>query len=168
MKKLALALAVVGVVSCGCYMAVTPDGNLALVAQPSLAYIPGTSIQVVNGMDDVMYYGGYYWRFQNGMWMRSNYWNSGWAAHHDVPSVFLGIPSHHPSYHYVKRHPHYRAPSPAPKIAVPAHQPQQKVIVPAHQPPKHVAPGNPHKSGGPAKKPQKKPAKPDDEKKSKK
>jgi len=127
-KMVCVVLALAALVTSGCFVAVTPAG-VAVGVEPTLAYIPGTPIQVVsNAADDVFFYGGYYWRVHNGIWYRSSFWDRGWVVWHDVPHVFLSIPPTHPKYHVVTHHPLYKpssgppvikhtpAPAPAPVI----------------------------------------------------
>lgn len=119
-----LVLAVIALIlgATGCFVAVTPAG-VAVGVEPVLTYIPGTEIQVVsNAPDDVFFYGGFYWRFYNGVWYRSRYWNHGWVIWHDVPHVFLQIPPTHPKYHVVMHHPAYKVHS-GPPVVKPATAP---------------------------------------------
>ena len=54
-------------------------------ASPNLYYVsPG--VQVVAYSDyPVFYSDNYYWRYDNGLWYRSNYYGGGWVAWNDVP-----------------------------------------------------------------------------------
>jgi hypothetical protein len=145
MKKILVASVAAALLG-GCYIAVTPAG-VVVDPTPSLAYIPGTPIQMVSGYDNVFYYGGYYWRCLNGMWYRSHAWNGGWAVYHSVPAAFLSIPQHHPAFHVVRYHPQYRPTVHTPAI-VPHTPPKTEIAPPAHAPGKGFAPpAHPGKGG---------------------
>ena len=110
-RRMVVAVVVAAVSASGCYVVATPGGFAAGVAvsAPTLAYIPGTEVQVVeNAPDDVLYYDGFYWRYYSGSWWRSTYWAGGWGVVGAVPTVFLSIPPTHPKYWVVRHHPAYR------------------------------------------------------------
>jgi len=80
MLRAILAMALVA----GCYGDASV-GYRATYSTPSLAYVePG--VQVVADYDyPVFYADGAYWRWNNGYWYRSNYYNRGFYASADVP-----------------------------------------------------------------------------------
>jgi hypothetical protein len=52
---------------------------------PSMYYVsPGVSVVAYSDYP-VFYSDNYYWRYDNGLWYRSSYYNSGWVTYHDVP-----------------------------------------------------------------------------------
>jgi hypothetical protein len=52
---------------------------------PSMYYVsPGVSVVAYSDYP-VFYADNYYWRYDNGLWYRSSYYNSGWVHYHDVP-----------------------------------------------------------------------------------
>jgi len=52
---------------------------------PSMYYVePGVSVVAYSDYP-VFYSDNYYWRYDNGLWYRSSYYNSGWVAWNDVP-----------------------------------------------------------------------------------
>lgn len=88
MNKLLLPLVATLALASGCYtrgdVGVGYSYGYAAPA-PSLYYVsPG--VQVVAYSDyPVFYSDGYYWRYDSGLWYRSNYYGGGWIAYHDVP-----------------------------------------------------------------------------------
>jgi hypothetical protein len=107
MNRKLLGLVAAVVILGGCYLEVSPAGVSVSIPPPRLTYITGTPIQVVAGMANVFFYGGYYWRVANGVWYRSSSYNGGWAVYHSVPSAFLRIPPGHPAHGVVRYHPQY-------------------------------------------------------------
>jgi hypothetical protein len=103
----------------GCYAVITPGGLSVGVAAPVMAFIPGTSIQVVTtaGVSgDVFFHNGVYWRCYNGHWYRRARWGGSWLTVTAVPRVFLSIPASHRAYRVVRHHPlHPRYKGPAVK-----------------------------------------------------
>jgi len=69
---------------------------------PTLAYVqPG--VQVVADYDyPVFYSGGAYYRYDNGYWYSSPYWNRGWRQSREVPVAVRGV-------HEPWAYRHYRA-----------------------------------------------------------
>ena len=109
------SLLIAGALLAGCFVVAGPYGlsaGVAIdVAAPVLSPVPGTEIQFVAGVPgDVLFYDGFYWRWQNDMWWRSPSWQTGWVTVHTVPTVFMRIPPSHPAYHIVPHHPQYRPP----------------------------------------------------------
>jgi hypothetical protein len=52
---------------------------------PSMYYVsPGVSVVAYSDYP-VFYSDNYYWRYDNGLWYRSNYYGGGWVAWNDVP-----------------------------------------------------------------------------------
>jgi hypothetical protein len=54
-------------------------------ASPSMYYVsPGVSVVAYSDYP-VFYSDNYYWRYDNGLWYRSNYYGGGWVAWNNVP-----------------------------------------------------------------------------------
>ena len=57
-------------------------------AEPELVYVsPG--VYVVAEQDEPVFYSdNYYWRYQGGVWYRSDRWGGGWVVYHSRPARF--------------------------------------------------------------------------------
>ncbi len=78
---------------------------------PSMYYVsPGVSVVAYSDYP-VFYSDNYYWRYDNGLWYRSNYYGGGWVVWNDVP---YGVRSIDRPYRYARydgrwsRQPAYR------------------------------------------------------------
>ena len=111
-------------------------------AQPGLAYVaPG--VQVVTDDDyPVFYSDGYYWRFSDGYWYESPYWDRGWSLSYHVPMRLRGIrnPWAYTHYHLRGREGGvwagrtYRAPSYRGRYRAPAYRaPAYRYRAPAYR-----------------------------------
>jgi len=96
----ALALAL-GLGAAGCYGTTTVRGT-AYTSTPDLEYI-GPDVQVVADYDRPVFYSqNYYWRYDDGVWLRSPYHDRGWARVTTVPRAVLSIrtPGAYVHYHH--------------------------------------------------------------------
>jgi hypothetical protein len=73
----------------------------AYATTPDLVYVqPG--VQVVADYDEPVFYSdGYYWRYYDNTWYRSDYYSGGWVRYRNVPRAVVTI--NHP-YAYVHYH----------------------------------------------------------------
>ena len=92
MRKTLLSVVLLGALASGCYS----DADVGYTATyatatPTLAYVaPG--VQVVYDYDyPVFFSDGFYWRYNDGIWYRSPYWNTGFSVAYDVPVGVRGI-----------------------------------------------------------------------------
>jgi hypothetical protein len=158
MSKTFLFVGVAFCVASGCYAEATyhpyrPVATVgyvsptAVVGAPSMSYVsPG--VQVVANQDyPVFFSDGAYWRYDNGMWFRSSYWNRGWVSYNNVPVSVRGIsqPWTYRNYRGGGVHPAYRTAQPAYRTAQPAYratpQPAVRQVAPApRQPVRQAAP----------------------------
>lgn len=77
----------------------------ATYASPDLAYVqPGVYV-VADYNEPVFYTQGAYWRFHNGLWYRSPYYNRGWTYYARPPRVLRSIDR---PYAYVRYRPSQR------------------------------------------------------------
>jgi hypothetical protein len=78
----------------GCYV----HGRTRVAASystPDLVYVsPGVSV-VADYDYPVFYAQGFYWRYNNGLWLRSRMYNRGFVRVHTVPVVVRGIRNPH-------------------------------------------------------------------------
>jgi hypothetical protein len=85
-----------------CYGTTTVRGH-AYVATPQLEYI-GPDVQVVSDYDAPVFYSqSYYWRYDNGIWLRSSYHDRGFARVTVVPRAVLSIQTPGAYVHYHAR-----------------------------------------------------------------
>lgn len=97
LRNLTAALVAAGALAtAGCYGETTVRATT-----PDLAYV-GPDVQVVADYDYPTFYsGGYYYRYDNGVWLSSNYYDRGFIRARIVPRAVLGIDR---PYAYVRYH----------------------------------------------------------------
>ena len=83
-----LATLAIGVGGAGCYAHGDYGASYSYgyaAPAPDLYYMsPGVSVVAYSDYP-VFYSDNYYWRYDNGLWYRSGYYNGGWSVHYDVP-----------------------------------------------------------------------------------
>lgn len=93
MKKILLLVVTAVGSSAGCYTrgdvgmsgTYSTGGGYYASGGPQLYYYsPGVSV-VAYSDDPVFYSDNYYYRYNNGIWYQSPYWNSGWQVSYNVP-----------------------------------------------------------------------------------
>ena len=94
MLRSLLLLSLVGALASGCVVRArggyVASGGATVVATSEppptgLVYV-SDGVQVVADYDYPVFYAeGVYWRFDNGVWYRSNAWNRGWVVSYNVP-----------------------------------------------------------------------------------
>ncbi|MBZ0220393.1 MAG: hypothetical protein K8I01_08185 [Candidatus Methylomirabilis sp.] len=105
MKRLSLALATAGIALLFAPSAALSEINIniginapppAIVvkAPPAVVVIPGTYIYFAPDIDDVFFYGGYWWRPHRGGWYRAVEFGDPWVVIEigSVPRVLLKLP----------------------------------------------------------------------------
>jgi len=161
-----LSSALAGCLASGTGTADVQYGGGVEVSTPDLVEVsPG--VQVVADYDEPVFYtDGFYWRFYNNGWYRSNYYASGWSYYDRPPVAVLSIDrpyaySHYRPSGYVPRHqgryqppevinrdhrgvgygsaPGYRQPPPA--VGPGYRQPPPAAAPGYRQPPPAAAPG---------------------------
>ena len=84
MKKILLPVVAALGFTAGCYthgdvgMSYSSGGYYAASGPDLYYYSPGVSV-VAYSDDPVFYSDNYYWRYYDGVWYQSPYWNSGWS-----------------------------------------------------------------------------------------
>jgi len=100
-RRSILSIATTALLGLGaCYGTTTVRGQ-AYVTTPQLEYI-GPDVQVVADYDAPVFYSqSYYWRYDNGIWLRSSYHDRGFARVTVVPHAVLSIrtPTAYVHYH---------------------------------------------------------------------
>jgi hypothetical protein len=77
---------------------------IAFAGPPVLVVIPGTYIYVVPDVsEDLYFYNGWWWRFWNGRWYRSRYYDSGWIYYDRVPVFYQRVPTGWRNYYHEHR-----------------------------------------------------------------
>ena len=90
MKKILLPVVAALGFSAGCYthgdvgMSYSSGGYYAASGPDLYYYSPGVSV-VAYSDDPVFYSDNYYWRYYNGVWYQSPYYNTGWTVSYNVP-----------------------------------------------------------------------------------
>jgi len=60
---------------------------------PHVVVLPGTDVYIVPNIPvDIFFHGGWWWRQWRGNWYRSQFYNRGWAHHHEYPSWHRRVP----------------------------------------------------------------------------
>jgi hypothetical protein len=88
MQRILLPVAAALALAAGCYT----QGDVGVgysvgyaAPAPDLVYVsPGVSV-VAYADYPIFYSDNYYWRYDDGIWYRSSYYNGGWVVWHDVP-----------------------------------------------------------------------------------
>ena len=94
-------------VTTGCYARGGARVSAAYTT-PDLVYV-GPGVQVVADYDYPVFYSeGFYWRYNNGIWLRSHMYNRGFVRVHRVPVVVRQIRYPH-RYVHVRARGHVRA-----------------------------------------------------------
>jgi hypothetical protein len=94
-------------VTTGCYARGGARVSAAYTT-PDLVYV-GPGVQVVADYDYPVFYSeGFYWRYNNGIWLRSRLYNRGFVRVHRVPVVVRNIRYPH-RYVHVRARGHVRA-----------------------------------------------------------
>jgi hypothetical protein len=71
---------------------------------PELVVIPGTYVYVVPDLaEDLYFYNGWWWRFWNGRWFRSRYYDSGWIYYDRVPVFYSQVSPYWRNYYHEHR-----------------------------------------------------------------
>jgi len=105
MRKMLLPVAAALGLLAGCYT----QGDVGVgysygyaAPAPSLYYVsPGVSVVAYSDVP-VFYADNYYWRYDSGLWYRSNYYGGGWVVWNDVP---YGVRSIDRPYRYARYQP---------------------------------------------------------------
>ncbi len=96
MKRLLLPLLASIGLGTGCYTSGDVGANYSVgystgYASPDLYYVsPGVSVVAYSDYP-VFYSDNYYWRYDNGLWYSSPYYNGGWSVSYNVPYGVRGI-----------------------------------------------------------------------------
>jgi hypothetical protein len=108
MKKILLPVVAALGFTAGCYThgdvgaSYSTGGGYYAASGPDLYYYaPGVSV-VAYSDDPVFYSDNYYWRYSDGIWYQSPYWNSGWSVSYNVP---YGVRSIDRPYSYARFRP---------------------------------------------------------------
>lgn len=108
MKNILLPLVTALGFTAGCYtqgdvgMSYSSGGGYYAASGPDLYYYsPGVSV-VAYSDDPVFYSDNYYWRYYDGVWYQSPYWNTGWSVSYNVP---YGVRSIDRPYSYARFRP---------------------------------------------------------------
>jgi len=65
---------------------------IVFAAPPELIVLPDTYVYVAPNINvDMYFYGGYWWRFWEGRWYRSRYYDRGWGYYNTVPSWYFDV-----------------------------------------------------------------------------
>ena len=92
----------------GCTLILRPHPRGAVLAQPRLTLIAGTGIYWTDDYEeDIFRYGGKWYWCDGPYWYTSHSWGGRWSHIKTPPAVFLKIPSTHPRFSVVFRHPHH-------------------------------------------------------------
>jgi len=77
---------------------------IVFAAPPELVVIPGTYVYVVPDFaEDLYFYNGWWWRFWNGRWYRSRYYDAGWIYYDRVPSFYPRVSPYWRNYYHEHR-----------------------------------------------------------------
>lgn len=108
MKKILLPVVAALGFTAGCYthgdvgMSYSSGGGYYAASGPDLYYYsPGVSV-VAYSDDPVFYSDNYYWRYYDGVWYQSPYYNTGWSVSYNVP---YGVRSIDRPYSYARFRP---------------------------------------------------------------
>jgi hypothetical protein len=108
MKKILLPVVAALGFTAGCYthgdvgMSYSSGGGSYAASGPDLYYYsPGVSV-VAYSDDPVFYSDNYYWRYYDGVWYQSPYYNTGWSVSYNVP---YGVRSIDRPYSYARFRP---------------------------------------------------------------
>ncbi len=67
---------------------------IVVAGPPDLIVIPGTYVYVAPDLDaDLYFWDGWWWRFYEGRWFRSSYYDRDWVYYRSVPVFYRQIPS---------------------------------------------------------------------------
>lgn len=83
-----------------------PPAAVVYEEEPPLVEIEPNVYVVYDYNVPIYYVGGVYWRFEAGVWYRSDYWNRGWVA------VHAGAVPHPIAYRQHRHYVRYRPPNP--------------------------------------------------------
>jgi hypothetical protein len=65
---------------------------IVFAAPPQVIVLPDTYVYVDPDIDvDLYFYGGFWWRFWEGRWYRSRYYNRGWGYYNTIPTWYFDI-----------------------------------------------------------------------------
>jgi hypothetical protein len=124
MLRALLPVTLFAALATGCYTEADVGYTAGYVGPaPTLAYVsPGVQV-VYDAEYPVFFADGFYWRWYGGTWMRSPYYNRGWAVSYNVPVGIRSVQRPWTYSHYrgsvagpvVRDHRGYR-PAPAPHV----------------------------------------------------